>query len=73
MLAVRTGLIPLSDACDRYRLSVQEFESWAAAFDDQGVAGLLAKRPIIKPEKDTIGAVAGRPVAERSKVTPEPQ
>ena len=72
-LAVRAGLISLSDACDRYGLSVQEFEGWEAAFEDLGVGGLLAKRPTSKRKKSTIGAATVRPVAELPEVTPELQ
>jgi hypothetical protein len=43
VLAVRMGLISLADACYRYTLSVDEFASWEAAFDGQGIAGLLSK------------------------------
>jgi len=48
VVAVRTKLISLSEACVRYRLSVDEFASWEAAFDNQGIAGLLAKRRVRK-------------------------
>lgn len=43
VLAVRLGLVSLADACDRYTLSVDEFASWEAAYDGQGIAGLLFK------------------------------
>jgi hypothetical protein len=71
VLAVRAGVITLSDACVRYRLSVQEFESWEAAFDGRGVAGLLAKRSVSKPKKNTIWGAAVQPVAERPEITSE--
>jgi hypothetical protein len=48
VLAVRMKLISLSDACVRYRLSVDEFAIWEAAFDSHGIAGLLEKRRIRK-------------------------
>ena len=48
VLAVRMKLIGLSDARVRYGLSVEEFAAWEAAFDSQGIAGLLEKRRIRK-------------------------
>jgi hypothetical protein len=48
VLAVRSGSISLADACDRYGLSVDEFTKWEAAFDDRGIAGLLAKQSVLK-------------------------
>jgi hypothetical protein len=44
VIAVRSGLISLSEACDRYLLAVDEFTTWEAAFDDEGLAGLQLKR-----------------------------
>ena len=38
--AVRGGLLSLDDACDRYRLTVDEFLSWQKAVDRHGLAGL---------------------------------
>jgi transposase-like protein len=42
--AVRTGLLSLSEACERYHLSTEEFRSWARLFDEHGVRGLRATR-----------------------------
>jgi len=42
--AVRTGLLSLTDACERYHLSTEEFRSWARLFDEHGVRGLRATR-----------------------------
>jgi hypothetical protein len=42
--AVRTGLLSLTDACDRYHLSAEEFRTWARLFDEHGVRGLRATR-----------------------------
>jgi hypothetical protein len=44
VLAVRAGLVTLSEACSRYMLSEDEFARWEAAFDDEGRAGLHLKR-----------------------------
>ena len=38
--AVRGGLITLEEACERYKLSVEEFLSWQRLIDRHGVAGL---------------------------------
>ena len=42
--AVRTGLLSLSEACERYHLSTEEFRSWARLFDEHGMRGLRATR-----------------------------
>jgi hypothetical protein len=38
--AIRGGLISLEDACQRYELSKEEVESWAASLEKFGVRGL---------------------------------
>ena len=38
--AVRGGLLSLEEACDRYRLTVDEFLSWQQSIDKHGLAGL---------------------------------
>lgn len=42
--AVRGGLLTLEEACERYKLSVEEFLSWQAAIDAHGIPGLRATR-----------------------------
>jgi len=42
--AVRSGVITLEDACERYTLSVEEFLSWQRAIDKHGLRGLRATR-----------------------------
>ncbi|MBI1233933.1 MULTISPECIES: CtrA inhibitor SciP [Hyphobacterium] len=42
--AVRGGLLSLEDACERYRLSVEEFLGWQRAIDRHGLAGLRTTR-----------------------------
>ena len=37
--AVRGGLITLEDACDRYKLSIEEFLTWQRAIDRHGFSG----------------------------------
>ena len=39
---VRGGLISLKEACQRYNLSKDEFESWKQLFDSHGLSGLRA-------------------------------
>jgi hypothetical protein len=42
VLAVRGGLLRLTDACERYTISSEEFFNWDLAFEQQGVFGLRA-------------------------------
>ena len=44
VFAVRSGLLTLEEACERYNLSVEEFLSWQKLIDRHGVAGLRATR-----------------------------
>lgn len=41
---VRLGLITLDEACQRYRLSLDEFLSWQRLIDRHGMRGLRATR-----------------------------
>lgn len=42
--AVRNGSLTLEEACERYRLSVDEFLAWERAIARHGVPGLRATR-----------------------------
>ena len=42
--AVRSGAISLEDACNRYKLSMEEFLSWQRLIDSHGLAGLRVTR-----------------------------
>jgi len=42
--AVRGGLISIEEACERYKLSVDEFLSWQRSIDKHGLPGLRATR-----------------------------
>ncbi|MEM7169519.1 MAG: DUF1153 domain-containing protein [Pseudomonadota bacterium] len=42
--AVRSGLLTLEEACERYHLSVEEFLSWQALIDKHGMRGLRTTR-----------------------------
>lgn len=53
--AVRNGLLSLTEACERYQLSEEEFKSWANLMDSHGVHGLRATRI-----QEYRGGVAGR-------------
>lgn len=44
VFAVRQGLIGLEEACKRYSLSSEEFATWEAALDGEGLRGLRANR-----------------------------
>lgn len=50
--AVRGGLLPLDEACDRYKLTVDEFLSWQRSIDRHGIPGLRATRLQQYREKD---------------------
>ena len=41
---VRNGLISLEEACNRYKLSVDEFLSWQRLIEEHGVRGLRTTR-----------------------------
>ena len=42
--AVRSGVISLEEACNRYTLSIEEFLSWQRLIDSHGLAGLRVTR-----------------------------
>jgi hypothetical protein len=42
--AVRGGLLSLEEACNRYKLTVDEFLSWQMSIDQHGLAGLRTTR-----------------------------
>jgi hypothetical protein len=42
--AVRSGVLTLEDACNRYKLSLEEFLSWQRLIDSHGLAGLRVTR-----------------------------
>ena len=42
--AVRGGLLSLEDACDRYRLTHEEFLGWQKSIERHGMAGLRTTR-----------------------------
>lgn len=42
--AVRAGLITLEEACQRYKLSIEEFLSWQRMIDNHGLRGLRVTR-----------------------------
>ena len=42
--AVRGGLLSLDDACERYRLTNEEFITWQQSIDRHGMAGLRTTR-----------------------------
>jgi hypothetical protein len=42
--AVRSGVLTFDEACERYRLSEEEFKSWMDLLDHHGLRGLRATR-----------------------------
>ena len=42
--AVRGGLLSLEEACERYKLTLDEFLSWQRSIDRHGLPGLRATR-----------------------------
>lgn len=42
--AVRGGLLSFEAACERYRITEEEFHSWEQAIDKHGMKGLRATR-----------------------------
>ena len=42
--AVRGGLLSLEEACERYRLTTEEFLGWQASIDRWGMQGLRTTR-----------------------------
>lgn len=42
--AVRSNVLTIEEACQRYSLSEEEFKSWMALLDAHGVRGLRATR-----------------------------
>ena len=42
--AVRGGLLSLDEACERYRLTNEEFIGWQNSIDQHGLAGLRTTR-----------------------------
>lgn len=55
---VRSGLISLEEACERYTLSVEEFLSWQRLIDRHGVRGLRATR--LQEYRMKVGQIGGR-------------
>ena len=44
VFAVQRGLLSLNEACERYRLSHEEFASWERAIERHGPPGLRSTR-----------------------------
>lgn len=42
--AVEKGMIALEDACKRYGISIEEFDSWKRLFEQHGLDGLRVTR-----------------------------
>ena len=57
--AVRDGILSLDEACQRYKLSVEEFLSWQRSIDRHGLRGLRTTRLQDYRASEQNGAVAG--------------
>lgn len=55
--AVQAGEISLTDACERYSLSVEEYLGWQRAIEKSGIAGLRTTRIQDYRNKDILSAV----------------
>lgn len=44
VVAVKGGLLSFDDACDRYRITAEEFLGWQQQVDRHGLAGLRVTR-----------------------------
>jgi DNA-binding winged helix-turn-helix (wHTH) protein len=75
VIAVRSGLLSASEACDRYLLSVDELTRWEAAFESEGRVGLHLKRRAGMAERQRTGvnphysSVSGVPAKLRRSIT----
>ncbi|MFO1186350.1 MAG: DUF1153 domain-containing protein [Alphaproteobacteria bacterium] len=56
--AVRGGLLTLEEACERYRLTTEEFLAWQKAIERHGMPGLRATR--IQHYRENQSRPAGR-------------
>ena len=67
--AVRSGLITLEEACERYKLSVEEFLSWQRLIDQHGMRGLRTtrlqqyRRNLEQAKQSLASALGGRAVS----------
>ena len=60
---VRNGLISLEDACNRYKLSAEEFISWQKLIEEHGMRGLRTTRlqQYRRPVADSADTVPAEP------------
>jgi DNA-binding winged helix-turn-helix (wHTH) protein len=74
VIAVRSGLLSTSEACDRYLLSVDELTRWEVAFESEGRVGLHLKRWAGTAERQRPGftphySVSGVPAKLQRSIT----
>ncbi|MEE8214765.1 MAG: DUF1153 domain-containing protein [Alphaproteobacteria bacterium] len=65
--AVRNGLIGLDEACERYRLSVEEFLNWQQLIESHGLRGLRTTRTQEYREATSDRAVVPVPSRQRGR------
>lgn len=66
--AVRNGLIGMDEACERYRLSAEEFLNWERLVNAHGLRGLRVTRS--QRYRDS-GAVEATPVVLSGRSAPD--
>ena len=74
--AVRGGLLSMSDACARYRLTTEEFLSWQTQVDRNGLKGLRATRVQEyrgSGRRTTDTMCVGQALAPKGPATPAPK
>ena len=72
--AVRNGLIGMDDACERYRLSVEEFLNWEQLVNAHGLRGLRTTRTQeYRPSERDDNPARGQPLGGKNWSVPESQ
>ena len=72
--AVRKDLISMDDACERYRLSVEEFLNWEQLVNAHGLRGLRTTRTQeYRPSGRDDNPARGQPLGGKNWSVPESQ
>ena len=70
--AVRSGLIGLDEACERYRLSVDEFLNWEQLANAHGLRGLrITRSQRYRDARRGQGMPAVTPLQSTKRQTPD--
>lgn len=63
VIAVRGGLLSLTEACERYELTSEEFLGWQTALDQSGLKGLrTTNRRDFRPDQISVTAKVDEPI-----------